>query len=58
VIGVISRLAIDLQPILDTVCQTAAKLCSAENTTIWRLNDGGVATRQMPQCGRPWAEAV
>ena len=40
VLGVISRSKFDLQPILQSVVETAERLCRAEQTVIFRLEDG------------------
>ena len=40
VLGVISRSKFELQPILQSVVETAERLCRAEQTVIYRLEDG------------------
>ena len=48
VLGVISRSKFELQPILQSVVDTAARLCRAEQAVIFRLEDGILLLRCWP----------
>src|SRR5262249_2547765 len=51
VLGVISRSPNEVQPVLDTIAATAQRLCQAERTVVWRLEDE--TFRAVAHCGHP-----
>jgi len=68
ILGVIASSPTDIQPVLDTVAENAARLCDATNALIYRVTDEGLlivarcgpmplpAPLQPISRGLPWAE--